>query len=65
MQIMASIERKAYHRGEVKILVNLLNLKFKFIPPEYLTTLESANTENLEKWALNILAAETIDKVFV
>ncbi len=68
MQIMSNIERKAYYNGEqygeAKILVKQLTLRFKSIPDRYLARIENANTEALEKWALNILSANTIDKVF-
>lgn len=77
MQIMSNIERKAYlegeqrgeqrgeQGGEAKILTNLLILKFKTIPVLYLNKIENAGTVELEKWALNIFAARTIEEVFL
>jgi hypothetical protein len=57
-------EKKGEKIGELKILVNLLKLRFNSIPQHYLSKMESANTDALERWAGKILNAQTIEDVF-
>ena len=51
--------------AERKILKRLLSGRFGTLPPKTLQQIEDSNSEELEKWSMRILGAQTIDDVFI
>ena len=50
--------------GQVKILLSLLTHKFGKVSDTVIDRIKSASLEQIEKWSLNLLNAQTIDEVF-
>ena len=55
---------KGLTKGAAHILIKLLQNKFNAIPEQYLQQIDRADTENLDKWSINVLHAKTIAEVF-
>lgn len=53
-----------YQLGEAHILKNLLKLKFKEIPKEYLEKIDNADVNTLEQWCNNFVFANSLEEVF-
>jgi len=50
--------------GERQVLTRLLTRRFGPLPAAVLQQLEQAGTDQLERWADNVLDAPTLDDVF-
>ena len=51
-------------RGEAKILLRLLELKFGALPTERRSKIESADAETLLTWSERMLSAESLEQIF-
>ncbi|MBA1264514.1 DUF4351 domain-containing protein [Stutzerimonas stutzeri] len=56
--------QQGMQQGEVTVLSRLLVRRFGTLTPEIEQRLQQADTKELERWAENILDAETLDDVF-
>ncbi len=50
--------------GEAHLLTNLLRVKFKNIPQEYINRINNADANSLEQWGINFVFATSLDEVF-
>ena len=57
-------EEKGFEKGSLSILLKLLSRRFGELDPSVLDKLQTASPEQLERWAENILDAETLEEVF-
>lgn len=65
MQTIAEFyEEKFTQKGEQKLLLNLLRHRFGELPATTLEKIEAADGSLLERWAVRILGANTLDEVF-
>jgi len=69
MPYVSYVERRGEARGKVHgaglLLRDLLEQRFGVIPAEALERLEQADAERLMAWGRRVLAAQTLDEVFV
>jgi hypothetical protein len=56
--------QQGIHYGEEKLLERQLTRRFGPLSPAVLNKLQSADLEQLERWAENVLFAQTLDEVF-
>jgi len=61
----ASLIGDALRRGELSMLVKLLNRKFGPLPDDITHKLQKATIEQLTQWGENVLFADSLDDVFV
>jgi hypothetical protein len=72
MRYVSSFERiaqkkgmeKGIGQGEAQLLRALVQQRFGLIPPEIAARIEDGRPEQLERWALRILNAASLDDVF-
>lgn len=57
-------EARGETKGQIKVIVRLLNRRFGELPDWVTETLHSALPEQLELWSENILFADTLEQVF-
>lgn len=57
-------KHQGMQQGEVTVLSRLLVRRFGTLTPEIEQRLQQADTKELERWAENILDAETLDDIF-
>jgi predicted transposase/invertase (TIGR01784 family) len=55
---------KGIEQGEQRIILNLLRGKFELLPTTVVHRIESADSDTLQRWAMRLLAARTLDEVF-
>ena len=67
-EAFAEGERKGFKRGEQQgeylLLFNQLEKRFGTLPVPVAQRLQDATTDKLERWALNLLDAKSLDEVF-
>jgi hypothetical protein len=56
--------REGQFKGQIKTLRRLLVIKFGEVPEEYQSRLEDADEQQLERFTVRILSAQTIEEVF-
>ena len=65
MPYVTTVERAGYHRGEVDLLLWLIENKFDADTAEALRErVESADNDSLRCWSARILTADTPDAIF-
>jgi hypothetical protein len=57
-------EQRGVQRGEVRVLLRLLRLKFGEIPEDVRRRVEQADADTLLTWSERILTAERIEDIF-
>ena len=57
-------EQRGAQKGEAAVIQRLLTKRFGSLDAETLTRLQTAQCEQLESWAENLLDAVTLDEVF-
>ncbi len=55
---------KGMEKGRASLLGQLLTKQFGALPPEAVQKLQSAHSDQLERWALRLMDAATLDEVF-
>ena len=63
MSYVMSIERIAEQRGEARMLLRQLTLKFGNLLPEIEQRIRDANADTLLAWSERVLTASTIDEI--
>lgn len=63
-EIYANWEAKTLARGQQRLLLKQLGLKFGALSPDTVARVESATDEQLERWAGRVLTAEQLSDVF-
>jgi hypothetical protein len=52
------------HKGERRLLLELLRTRFGELPPATVARVEAAEPETLEAWAVRLLTVQRLDEVF-
>ncbi|WP_295583142.1 DUF4351 domain-containing protein [uncultured Lamprocystis sp.] len=63
MSYVMSIERMAEERGEARVLLRQLTLKFGCLSPEVQQRISDADADTLLAWSERVLSADTIDDI--
>ena len=61
--IEKGVGKKVEH-GQACLLSKLLAKRFGVVPPETEEKLQAADSDQLERWALRLMDANTVDEVF-
>lgn len=56
--------QQGMQQGEAHILISLLKAKFKEVSEAYLKKIDCADTETLNRWAINFINAESLEEIF-
>lgn len=64
MTYVTTVERIGIQKGEINLLLQLLENRFGSLPDWVRDRVESADTGTLEKWGISLLSADTLDEVF-
>ena len=51
-------------KGQIKLLLKMLGLRFGTLPPEISAWLEAGTEADLERWAERLLVAASLEEVF-
>ncbi|MCP5003640.1 MAG: DUF4351 domain-containing protein, partial [Planctomycetes bacterium] len=63
-EAFAEGEQKGEQKGEFSLLFKQLEKRFGTLPEPVAQRLQNATTDKLERWALNLLDAQSLDEVF-
>lgn len=57
-------EQRGFQHGEAHILTSILRAKFKELPESYVQKINNSEPDILNQWAINSVAAQTLEQVF-